>query len=189
MLRKIFDWLEQRAEERRQDDFDEGFAHAAMRILRGYANEKDFEGFYSGDDDYDKGVSEAVNLIIAMQADAALLTQKVQEVSAYKILYEKIQDDLAESLEMFANIKAASAPNIEPSLNAIIANNTLPDWPQIWAAQDEDGGWWIYRNKPLKTYVKADQSGGFVPEVEGSKRLTPPLRRFINWKQSPERIK
>jgi hypothetical protein len=185
MINKLSDWLDARAVAQQKADYLKGFSWAAGQIiLYGMITE---HHNYGKDDDFDKGVFGAIEKLKTAAISAEKTEAALREADAYKAILEQLQSDLAASVEASAAVSADRG--VYPTVEQIIANNELPDWPEIWVAQDEDGSTWAYRSEPTKQYLKVDHSGGFEPIAQGAKRLIPPLTLHSNWQQTKRRVR
>jgi hypothetical protein len=185
MLNKLSDWLERRALSKQRADYFKGFCWAAGQILLyGMITE---HHDYGKDDDYDKGIFDAIHKLKIGAINAEKTEDALREADAYKAILEQLQSDLAAAIEACAAVSVERG--VYPTVEQIIANNELPDWPEIWVAQDEDGSVWAYKEEPATIYLKADHSGGFEPQAQGAKRLIPPTALYSNWQQTKRRVK
>jgi hypothetical protein len=185
MLKEFSDWLDRRAVTQQKADYLKGYSWAAGQILLYGMITEHFD--YGKDDDFDKGVFDAIHKLKISAINAEKTEAALREADAYKAILEQLQSDLAVSVEASAAVTAERG--VYPTVEQIIANNELPDWPEIWIAQDEDGSVWAYKTEPSKYYLKADHSGGFEPTPSSAKRLTPPLTLYSNWQQTKRRVK
>jgi hypothetical protein len=185
MINKLSDWLDRRAVTQQRTDYLKGFSWAAGQILL-YGTVTGHH-CYGKDDDFDKGVFDAIHKLKTAAISAEKAEAALREADAYKTILEQLQSDLAVSVEASAAVTAERG--VYPTVEQIIAYNELPDWPEIWVAQDEDGSVWVYKTEPTKYYLKADHSGGFEPTPLSAKRLNPPLTLYSNWQQTKRRVK
>ena len=71
---------------------------------------------------------------------------------------------------------------LSKELKALIINQTIPTWAN-WAAQDQDGKWWVYQAEPLLHH-----SGWYENEI-GMYKLLGHSTTNKSWQQQLYRLK
>ena len=104
------------------------------------------------------------------------------------VLRDKADDDFYAGMVAASALIKSNHYYLDP-INACIAYNNWPEWPEIWVSRDEDCSVYVSKREPIKTYLKSDHTGAFELEPEGSKYLPPPKRTDPDWRLSPRRIK
>ena len=144
MFKKIEKWLDAKADAARQEQYDSGFGYAATQILK--YDDKPIDAEYDRTV-FDRGVSDAVRTISALQNEAKKLDRIEAENKDLREIVRIMQNELGRLLVQFKEAQPSSdaqATEIKLPFDLDI----IPEWAN-WVAQDSNGMWNAYIGEPI----------------------------------------
>lgn len=140
MFKAISNWLETKRDKIRTEEYDNGYSYAALQILKYDSIPEDS---YIDVTLFDRGIRDAARTIVMLQDKAKKLEKEEQENVALREIVRKMQTELRNRLEQMP----MQAPGNELPFKV---EDVLPGIPTSWnwAAQDENGEWYVYEKKP-----------------------------------------